>query len=516
VSRRYESRPLIETFDATTPTVLVIDDDPGARMVVRLMLASAGLNVVEHASATAAMAHLSPAPDVIVMDVMMPELDGITACRMLRSDERTRDTPVLMMTAADSRDRMLACIAAGADDFIAKPFDRDELQLRVTTHARHGRARRAAEARRRLDSIVTTAPIGIAVVRAADGTVAFANAAAEVLLGTPCTGVTIAQLIAEPVALILARELACGIGTIQSACDGDWPEAVLLQTGKTATVSWSHVSWQGAAALQLFIRDVTNERALVAGIRRAEQLTVVARLAAGVAHDLGTLLQVAACHLHELRSSATGAESSAIAGLDASLRRAGTIAARMTALGRRQAQPRDASCDVNAVVTHVCEMGSVLLPATVEFELTVHPGIAGAGIDGPSLESALLNLITNARDAMPRGGRIRLRAEPCHRRAGWTIIQLADTGAGIAPDTLRQVGQPFITTKAEGAGTGLGLFTIREAMEAVGGTFSIASIEGAGTTVTLELPPPDRRAVRAAPDMTVSVERRERPKRATR
>jgi len=113
---------------------LVVDDERDFRHLMSMFLARSGLPVEVEAVANAAEAlrHIDAClPDIILLDVMMPEMDGIELCRRLRADERTRDVPVLMLTALDEAADRTRGFLAGADDYLAKPFDRGELLARV-------------------------------------------------------------------------------------------------------------------------------------------------------------------------------------------------------------------------------------------------------------------------------------------------------------------------------------------------------------------------------------------------
>ena len=121
----------------------------------------------------------------------------------------------------------------------------------------------------------------------------------------------------------------------------------------------------------------------------------------------------------------------------------------------------------------------------IELELEVAPGLPAVGADRAQLEQALLNLVSNAVDAMPSGGRLRLAARP--HPAGVELV-VADSGGGIAAEELSKVFDPLYTTKPPGKGTGLGLPILREVVEAHGGTVRLESRPGEGTTALVCLP----------------------------
>ncbi|HMQ30797.1 MAG TPA: response regulator [Chloroflexaceae bacterium] len=136
---------------ATTATILIVDDDESSRELLAMALEGSGyrLLVAESGPEALALAH-ARLPDLVLLDVMMPGLDGYEVCRSLRSAVRTAEMPIVMITALDDRASRLHGIEAGADDFLSKPVDRIELRLRVRTITRLNRYRRLQEDQDRL------------------------------------------------------------------------------------------------------------------------------------------------------------------------------------------------------------------------------------------------------------------------------------------------------------------------------------------------------------------------------
>ncbi len=169
----------------TRSLVLIVDDLPVARNTIAALLAKEpydlafandGYDGLEKAQALT--------PDVILLDVMMPGIDGYEVCRRLRHAPRLSEVPIVMLTALDDRDSRLAGIEAGADDFISKPFDRVELRARLRTILRLNRYRRLLAERAWNNWVVERADVGYAIVDAGDNVV-YANPLARLYLAMP-------------------------------------------------------------------------------------------------------------------------------------------------------------------------------------------------------------------------------------------------------------------------------------------------------------------------------------------
>lgn len=168
-----------------TSTVLIVDDTLAGRETLRALLASAEYTLELAADGpealTKAALHM---PDLILLDVMMPGMDGFEVCRRIRADPRLAEVPVIMVTALDDRESRLTGLDAGADDFISKPFDRAELRARVRTIARLNRYRKLLSERAQFEWVVDQSDDGYLIVTEADDIV-YANAQARLLLALP-------------------------------------------------------------------------------------------------------------------------------------------------------------------------------------------------------------------------------------------------------------------------------------------------------------------------------------------
>jgi PAS domain S-box-containing protein len=243
------------------------------------------------------------------------------------------------------------------------------------------------------------------------------------------------------------------------------------------------------------VRDITTHHHMQEQLRRTQKLDAIGRLASGVAHDFNNMLTVMQASIAELQADIAEQRmpgTEAVADLADAAERAKTLVGRLLALGRRQSAVPE-PIELNAFVRENERFLSRLLGEGVEITLELAPDQVQVVADRAQLEQVLYNLCANARDAMPKGGRVTIRAEH-HAPGGGTSLAPAmgalvieDEGGGIDAATLDRMFEPFFTTKAEG-GTGLGLATVHGIVQASGGRIEVMSELGVGTTVTVLLP----------------------------
>ncbi len=251
-------------------------------------------------------------------------------------------------------------------------------------------------------------------------------------------------------------------------------------------------------------RDITQRKQAEAQFRQAQKMQAIGQLTGGIAHDFNNLLAIIMGNLellHEqlaeqprLRNLANQAQQ-ALKAVD----RGANLTRRLLAFARRQpllAQPTN----LNKMVLGMLDLMRRTLGATIEIETVLAPGLEQTLVDVGQLENALLNLVINARDAMPQGGKLTLEtanvlldedyvAPQKDLRSGpYVMLAVRDTGTGIDPALLERVFEPFFTTKESGKGSGLGLSMVYGLVKQSGGHITIYSEPGQGTTLRLYLP----------------------------
>ena len=222
---------------------------------------------------------------------------------------------------------------------------------------------------------------------------------------------------------------------------------------------------------------------------RSKRLATMGHMAATIAHEIGSPLNSIAVHLQLLGRSPglTDQDRQRLATIDGQIQRlVRTVQERMVATQglTRRVEPTD----LNALVQGVTDlMAPVLAGKGIACRFTPSDALPKIQIDGPEIQQVVLNLLTNAVDAMPAGGSL---AVEIARTAGAAVLRVADSGPGIPAEIRPRIFEPFFTTKAQGKGTGLGLAISRQIVEAQGGSIRIGDTPGGGATFEIHLPLP--------------------------
>ncbi|HUN39677.1 MAG TPA: response regulator [Acetobacteraceae bacterium] len=403
--------------------ILVVDDDDGGRYLKAHILRKHGYVVEEAGSGAEALARCGTArPDLVLLDVILPDMSGVDLSRQIRTDFPA--VAVLQTSAAitTARDRALS-LAGGADAFLVEPIEPEELLATVNALLR---MHAAEQALRRMNE-------------------------------------TLEDAVAER-----TRELTEAYRRLEAEAD---------ERRKAEQVLW-----------------------------HTQKLDAVGQLTGGIAHDFNNLLAVIVGSLEMIRSSLDTSAEFPRAKVQRLLRAAEAATDRGTKLTRqlmtfaRRSTLQPETVKVDAVL-HACEpFLRRALGEAITFRLDFDPALWPCRIDPVQFEAAILNLVVNARDAMPNGGMLEIAAvnvtvaTPLLEPSGaldpgdYVCIRVTDTGVGMGPDIAARAFEPFFTTKEVGRGTGLGLSQVYGFMKQSEGHVALESEPGRGTSFRLYLP----------------------------
>ncbi|MGI9373053.1 MAG: PAS domain S-box protein [Hyphomicrobiales bacterium] len=249
------------------------------------------------------------------------------------------------------------------------------------------------------------------------------------------------------------------------------------------------------------IVDLTNRREAEEKLKQAQKMEAVGQLTGGIAHDFNNLLQIVIGNLQLVEAALhtdEKAQKRASEAMDAA-ERGSKLTAQLLAFARRQSL----APDVTGVNTMIEGMGHILdrtIGGAIELKVDLMDGMPKVSVDQSQLESSILNLAINARDAMPNGGRLTIETSSSYldhdyaakhsevAPGNYVLIAVSDTGTGISNEVLENVFEPFVTTKDVGEGSGLGLSMVYGFIKQSGGHIKIYSEKGHGTAVKMYLP----------------------------
>jgi PAS domain S-box-containing protein len=283
--------------------------------------------------------------------------------------------------------------------------------------------------------------------------------------------------------------------------------------GHVVTLSWTGV-WSEDVQQHFFIgRDMTDHHKLEEELRQSQKMEAIGQLTGGLAHDYNNLLTVILGNAELLTESLQQRPDLlplAQATVDAADRSA-VLTQRLLAFGRRQALEAQPT-DLNMLVKGMMDLVRLTVGEQINVDLSLSNEPWIVEVDRSQVETAVLNLVVNARDAMANVGTIRIETarvsfdddaasiSPEIKSGNFMMLAVSDTGSGMSPETLSRVFEPFFTTKEQGKGTGLGLSMVYGFVKQSGGYISVYSEPGIGTSIKVYFPPIEKESARHADD----------------
>lgn len=473
-------------------TILIVDDEPWGREALAALLKTQGYNLVFAENGIQALSTARMwTPDLVLLDVMMPDMDGFAVCQAMRSDPNLADVPILMVTALDDRNSRLRGIEAGADDFIAKPFDRIELRTRVQTITRLNRYRRIQAERTKFQWVVERAEEGYLLLDE-DGYVVYMNTQARHFLQVEGE----LNLDRLPLFLELART------HYQFEPSGGWSswpapakEGNPLFLVRPETVS-SSAFWLQVDSIALppgsgpgILIQLLNVTDRINMIR--EQRTFHAL----INHRLRTPVTMMLMGLETMElDEETHGELAAILEIvqRGALRLRTDVEEVLAYLDSPGPSGRETGLVLGELASVIQAVVDDLDLARVEWTLPSDANHVQLSLSSRFVEIALLEILENALKFHPRRDPT-IHIEITLPTAGFVRISVRDDGIHLAPDQLAKVWNPYYQAEkgfsGQVEGLGLGLSTVSSIVWGVGGRCQMSNRNGLpGVEVALLLP----------------------------
>ena len=528
-------RPPDQGTKSDLPRVLLVDDDEKNLLAMRSILEDLG-EIVPAKSGEEALRHLLKGEfAVILLDVYMPGMDGYETAQIVRNRDQTKGIPIVFLSAVNKEaEHMLRGYAMGAVDYVFKPVDPIVLRSKVSVfvdlfaktreierkarqeqalldanlRANAERLRAEQELRRaeqRQSAIIQSLPMVLYLDPYCEGArqPTYVSGDFEAI-----TGFKLADIASDSnlwadrlhpddrdrVLSAMAARRRTGRSAIEYrwlCADGNYKhfldQAVLLKDAEGNPIEFAGT-----------LTDISEQRSLESQLIQAQKMDAIGKLTGGIAHDFNNLLAavIGGLGLLEKRAKLDEDQRKVLAMTKRAAEQGTELVRHLLAFARRQnLEPQ--LVELAALQETVWDLLTHTLGGLVNIEWRASERAWNAFADRAQLELALVNLIINARDAMPDGGTVTVSVE--NRRlksdnwadlaAGdYVMISVTDTGIGIGPNDLEKGMEPFFTTKELGKGTGLGLSMVYGFAKQSNGAFRLVSEVGRGTTAELLLP----------------------------
>jgi PAS domain S-box-containing protein len=533
--------------------ILIVEDDEGSRIYLERALHSQVYCVESASNGVKALEKVEQtAPDLIISDIMMPEMDGFELCRRLKSDDRFHNIPFIIYTATfiEQKDEQLA-MALGASRYLLKPMDMDDLfreiktvieesrrgnpesltqpldeireldrmQLEVLARKLDKKVRELGEEREalrqsesRYHKLLYSMMDGFATT-AMDGRIREYNDTFKKMLGygdEELKSLKVSDITPErwhefEQKILDEQILKRGFSDIYNKEYRKKDGSILPVELHTFLLKNERGEHEGMWAI---VRDISerkkseeDKKKLEAQLLQAQKMEAIGTLAGGIAHDFNNILNVIMGYgcmvLDKMELDSPSREQ--MQEILSAAERASNLTRQLLVFSRKQTVDVK-PVDLNEIITGIQKMLGRVIGENIDLHVDLTERRLTVLADTGQMEQVLMNLASNARDAMPTGGHLAISTETekiddayvetygYSRPGTYVIINVADTGTGMDAETQKKIFEPFFTTKEVGEGTGLGLAISYGIVNQHNGRLTCYSELGKGTVFRIHLP----------------------------
>jgi PAS domain S-box-containing protein len=572
------------TPDKRVKCVLVVEDSLTQAQQLQGVLASEQLEVKVAPDAECGLQLFQAMDfDLVITDIGLPGMSGIDFCKRIKNHSTKKDVPVILLTSIADPMNIVRGLECGANSFIRKTCDADQLLVRVNTIlatrvSRNGKKeagvqvefqgktltinsdkeqildllvstfedivrtnqelqrskadlalakRQVDEYAQKLESQVRTtedkwnraeqalvesercyrrlvefSPDAIFISRASK--IIFANKPCLKLFGAIATNQVLAKSVLDFIHPDDHANLMDRIRNLESGKPVPLSEGRIIRIDGTlldVEISVAPFLEDGAPAVQIVCRDISDRKVLEAQFRQAQKMEAIGKLAGGIAHDFNNLLTIIIGHCEFLIADlpADASMKNSVLDIQKAGLRASDLTRQLLAFSRKAVvEPK--VLDLNAVVVNMESMLQRLIGEDITLTTTLAPILGRIRADAGQIEQVIVNLVVNARDAMPQGGMLTITTcnvdlgydyvmlHPHVKSGHYVMLAVSDTGTGMSQAMKERIFEPFFTTKEQGKGTGLGLATVYGIVTQSGSHIEVESEIGQGTTLYVYFP----------------------------
>jgi two-component system cell cycle sensor histidine kinase/response regulator CckA len=565
--------------------VLVVEDSPTQAHQLQNILASEQVDVELAPDAESGLLLVHTVPfDLVIADIGLPGMSGIDLCNQIKNHSNKSDVPVILMTSLSDPMNIIRGLESGADNFIPKPYDANQLLARVhaildkkanrsknglqvgvdvvfqgrtvtinsdkeqildlliatfenivrtnrelqtskaelasakrkvdeyarkleglvrTTEDKRNRAEQAlVESERRYRRLVEFSPDAIFISQA--NKIVFANNPCLRLVGATSVDQVLGKSVLDFIHPDDHAKVAERVRHLESGRPVPLSEEKIIRLdGRLLDVEISASPFleDGAPAVQMVCRDISDRKTLEAQYYQSQKMEAVGKLAGGIAHDFNNLLTVilGVSELIMLQLPDGDGMKSLVQDIHKAGERAAHLTRQLLAFSRKAViEPK--ILDLNSLVANTEKMLRRLIGEDIAITAKLAPALGKVKADAGQIEQVIMNLTVNARDAMPKGGKITIQTCNVQRDEGYAMLHphvkagryvmlsVSDTGCGMSEEVKARVFEPFFTTKGPGKGTGLGLATVYGIVTQCGGHCEVDTEPGRGSSFNIYLP----------------------------
>ena len=481
--------------------ILLVEDHPESRRTLQRLIERRGHEVVAVGSAEEAELELRKQPfPFLILDWMLPGKSGVELCQELRAAPKGEELFILLVTARDDTQDLERALEAGANDYLIKPLDPARLNVRLSVAERRIRAlAERNQARTELqeavgkmtDILEKTSDGFFAVDR--DWKFTFVNRQAEKLLDRHRE-----DLIGKDFWVELPEFTRDAFQKNYRRATSE-QVAIEFEASDPSGKAWFELlAYPSGGGVSVFLRDVTDRKRVEEERLTTGKLESLGTLAGGIAHDLNNLLTVISGNIGLAQIETPGSPANLLSFLS----RAGEAAQHAAQLSNqlltfsKGGTPLKRVVSISDLVTQAAEFA--LHGSNLRSDLDIQAGLWKSAVDPAQIEQVINGLVINAREAMPRGGIVRVSARNLEidansglpiRPGRYVKVQVADNGGGIEKRLVTKIFDPYFTTKS--TGTGLGLSISYSVVKKHGGLLHLERTSADGSTFSFYLPATD-------------------------